>query len=81
MKKKLLKVSTNVLLIAGFVMTCDDVFANGIENFWGIAKGRLAKLRGIRKEKFYLKETEWHFNHRQENIYKLLLSKLRKLPL
>jgi transposase len=67
----------------------DDVFANGrahvngIENFWGVAKSRLVKLRGIQKEKFYLhlKETEWRFNHRHENIYKLLLNRLRKSPL
>jgi transposase len=66
-----------------------DVFANGrahvngIENFWGVAKSRLVKLRGIQKEKFYLhlKETEWRFNHRHENIYKLLLNRLRKNPL
>jgi transposase-like protein len=66
-----------------------DVFANGrahvngVENFCGIAKSRLTKLRGVRKEKFYLhlKETEWSFNHGHENIYKLLLNKLRKSPL
>ncbi|MBQ7673833.1 MAG: IS1595 family transposase, partial [Alphaproteobacteria bacterium] len=41
------------------------------------------KMRGIKKEKFnlHLKETEWRFNHRHENIYKLLLSLLRKNPL
>ena len=67
----------------------DDVFANGrahvngIENFWGVAKSRMVKMRGIKKEKFnlHLKETEWRFNHRHENIYKLLLSLLRKNPL
>jgi transposase len=67
----------------------DDVFANGrtrvngIENFWGVAKNRLTKLRGIQKDKFYLhlKETEWRFNHRREDIYKLLLTGLRKSPL
>jgi transposase len=67
----------------------DDVFVNGrahvngIENFWGVAKSRLIKLRGIRKEKFnlHLKETGWRFNHRHENIYKLLLNRLRKSPL
>jgi transposase len=44
----------------------NDVFANGrahvngIENFWGVAKSRLIKLRGVRKDKFYLhlKKTE-----------------------
>jgi len=66
-----------------------DVFANGrahvngIENFWGIAKSRLSKFRGMSKNTFYfhLKETEWRFNHRQENIYMLLLKELRKNPL
>ena len=66
-----------------------DVFANGrahvngIENFWGIAKNRMVKMRGIKREKFnlHLKETEWRFNHRNDNIYKLLLSVLRKNPL
>ena len=64
----------------------NDVFANGrahvngIENFWGIAKSRMVKMRGIKREKFnlHLKETEWRFNHRNDNIYKLLLSVLRK---
>lgn len=56
---------------------------NGIENFWGVAKTRLVRFRGIRKEKFYLhlKETEWRFNHRQENIYMLVLDELRANPL
>ena len=66
-----------------------DIFANGrahvngIENFWGVAKSRMIKMRGIRREKFnlHLKETEWRFNHRHENIYKLLLSLLKKFPL
>ena len=53
---------------------------NGIENFWGIAKTRLSKFRGISKNTFYLhlKECEFRFNHRNENIYKLLLKLLRK---
>jgi transposase len=67
----------------------DDVFANGrahvngIENFWGIAKTRLTKFRGLRQNKFYLhlKETEWRFNNRHENIYVLLLTEFRKSPL
>lgn len=59
----------------------DDEFANesshinGIENFWGIAKMRLAKFRGMSKSTFYLhlKECEFRFNHRGKNLYKLLL--------
>ena len=43
---------------------------NGIESFWGFTKTRMQKLRGIRKDKFmiHLKESEWRWNHRNENI-------------
>jgi transposase len=56
---------------------------NGIEGFWGIAKVRLAKFRGMAKSTFYLhlKETEFRYNHRNDNIYKILLSLLRQNPL
>jgi transposase len=56
---------------------------NGIESFWSFAKIRMVKLRGIRKDKFvlHLKESEWRWNHRNDNIYKLLLKKLRENPL
>ena len=56
---------------------------NGIESFWGYAKTRLARKRGIRLEKFceHLKETEWRWNHRRENLYSLLLKQIRRSPL
>ena len=56
---------------------------NGIENFWAIAKTRLAKFRGISKETFslHLKECEFRFNHRKQNLYKLLLSILKENPI
>ena len=56
---------------------------NGIENFWGVAKTRLVKMRGIKRGTLgrHIKETEWRFNHRQENIYLLLLKEFRKNPL
>ena len=56
---------------------------NGIENFWGIIKVRLYKFRGMNKKTFYLhlKESEFRFNHRQKNIYKMILDMLRKSPL
>ena len=52
---------------------------NGIENFWAIAKTRLAKFRGIHKSTFYLhlKECEFRFNYRNENLYLLLLKMIR----
>jgi len=52
---------------------------NGIENFWGLAKVRLAKYRGLSRNTFYLhlKECEWRFNYRSDNLYKKLLDLLR----
>jgi len=56
---------------------------NGIENFWGVAKTRLSKFRGISKSTFYLhlKECEFRFNHRHDDLYKLLLKILRNSPI
>lgn len=56
---------------------------NGIESFWSYAKRRLRKFNGIQKEKFYLhlKETEFRFNYRDENLYAKLLKMLSKNPL
>ena len=56
---------------------------NGIENFWSIAKTRLSKYRGISKKTFYLhlKECELRFNHRDDDLYKLVLKIIRKNPL
>jgi transposase len=56
---------------------------NGIENFWGLAKTRLSKFRGIHKNTFYLhlKECEFRFNNRHENLYQLLLRIIRNKPL
>jgi transposase len=44
---------------------------NGIESFWSYAKHRLAQFHGISKSTFplHLKETEFRFNHRNEDIY------------
>lgn len=56
---------------------------NGIESFWSYAKRRLAKFNGIPKHTFYLhlKETEFRFNHRRDNLYLQLLKLLRINPL
>jgi transposase len=56
---------------------------NGIESFWSFAKRRLAQFNGIRKRKFYqhLKETEFRFNHCNDNLYHILLKRLREDPL
>ena len=56
---------------------------NGIEGFWGYAKSRLAKFKGVAKKSFYLhlKECEFRYNYRNDNIYKLLLKELKNNPL
>ena len=56
---------------------------NGIESFWGFAKTRLVRFRGLQRHTFYfhLKECEFRFNHRDDNIYKILLRLLRNSPL
>ena len=49
---------------------------NGIEGFWSYAKHILYNYRGVSKYHFpmYLKEVEYRFNHRNENLFKLFLS-------
>lgn len=56
---------------------------NGIEGFWGYAKSRLTKFRGMSPATFYLhlKECEFRFNFRGQNLYKVLLKIIRKNPL
>jgi len=46
----------------------------GIEGFWSFAKHWLYQYRGIDQSYFYLylKEVEWRFNHRNENLVILL---------
>jgi transposase-like protein len=53
---------------------------NGIESFWGYAKTRLVKFKGMDKKMFnlHLKECEFRFNNRKQNIYKILLEIFRK---
>ena len=56
---------------------------NGIESFWSYAKRRLAKFNGVPEQTFYLhlKETEFRFNHRRDNLYLATLKLLRLNPL
>ena len=56
---------------------------NGIESFWSFAKRRLDKFHGLPKTTFYLhlKESEFRFNHREQDIYQVMLKMFRKYPL
>jgi len=49
---------------------------NGIEGFWSFAKERFHKYHRIDKQNypFYVKEMEFRFNHRNDNVYKLLVN-------
>jgi transposase-like protein len=56
---------------------------NGIESFWSFAKRRLSKFNGTSDSYFHLhlKECEFRWNFRNENIYAKMLEILRKNPL
>ena len=56
---------------------------NGIEGFWGYAKTRLVRFRGMAPSTFnlHLKECEFRFNHRGQDLYKLILEIIRNRPL
>ena len=49
---------------------------NGIEGFWSYAKHILYNYRGVSKYHFpmYLKEVEYRFNHRSENLFRLFVA-------
>jgi transposase len=53
---------------------------NGIESFWSFTKRRLAKFNGLTDEKFilHLKECEFRFNNREENLDELVFKIFRK---
>lgn len=53
---------------------------NGIEGFWGFAKSRLTRFRGMNKTTFYLhlKECEFRFNYRDQDMYRMIPKIIRK---
>ncbi|HUK99300.1 MAG TPA: IS1595 family transposase [Nitrospirota bacterium] len=57
------------------------VYINGLEGFWSYAKERLIKFHGVSKQKFplYLKEMEFRYNNRQQDIFPVLVQKLCNL--
>ncbi len=56
---------------------------NGIESFWSYTKRRLAKFNGVKKESFvlHLKESEYRWNHKTQNLYQILMKNFRENPL
>jgi len=54
------------------------VYINGLEGFWSWAKERLMKHHGVSKHRFplYLKELEFRYNHRTEDLFDLIANYL-----
>jgi transposase-like protein len=65
------------------VFSENGVHINGIESFWSYAKRRHQKFNGLRRSAFptFLKETEFRFNTRDQDLYKILLTSCRMKPL
>ena len=55
------------------------VYINGIEGFWSYAKGKLLKFHGLSPEtfKYYLKELEFRYNNRNENLFDKIVEAIR----
>jgi len=60
------------------IFSSGKVYINGLEGFWSYAKERLIKHHGVSMQKFplYLKEMEFRYNHRNEEIFEILTQKL-----
>jgi len=54
------------------------VTIDGTKGFWSFVKPRLMKYNGIRPDRFplYLKELQFRYNHREEDIFPLLIEYL-----
>ena len=55
------------------------ITTNRIGGFWGWMKVRLDKFRGVKWDNLHLHiaESVWRFNHRQDDMYLLLLRQFR----
>jgi transposase len=63
-----LKIDHSVRFVQG------KVYINTFEGLWAFAKERLIKFHGVSKKYFplYLKEMEFRYNHRNEDIFEFL---------
>ena len=54
-----------------------------IDMFWGMLKSRLVKFRGLNSGTLHLhvKETEFRYNHRNQEIYDLIVNIIQRKPL
>lgn len=58
-------------------------YVDNLDKFWSFTKERTAKFQGVAKHKFYLhlKECEFRFNFRNDNLYNVLLKLLSSKPI
>ena len=68
---------------AGPSITRGKSHVDEIDMFWGMLKSRLIKFRGLNSGTLYLhvKETEFRYNHRDNDLFELLMEILHKRPL
>lgn len=54
-----------------------------VDGFWGLTKHRLAKFKGLNRNTAYLhlKECEFRYNYRNEDLYTTLINLLKTFPL
>ncbi|RPE13855.1 hypothetical protein EGT74_10170 [Chitinophaga lutea] len=54
-----------------------------VDGFWGLTKHRLAKFKGLNRNTAYLhlKECEFRYNYRNEDLYATLINLLKTFPL
>ena len=53
------------------------------DGFWGFIRGRMQNFRGLRKSTrlLHIRECEFRYNYRREEIFEILLEAFRKNPL
>ena len=68
---------------AGPGVTRGKSHVDEIDMFWGMLKSRLIKFRGLNSGTLYLhvKETEFRYNYRDNDLFELLMEILHKRPL
>lgn len=54
-----------------------------VDGFWGLTKHRLAKFKGLNRNTAYLhlKECEFRYNYRNDDLYNVLMNLLKTFPL
>ena len=68
---------------AGSGLTRGKTHVDEIDIFWGMLKSRLIKFRGLNSGTLYLhvKETEFRYNYRENDLFEMLMEILHKQPL